>query len=120
MGSQYDGSGFVRDLDSTNRDAYIEALDELKSNLWVDERTRAIIISLNLYNGNYNNYCLSQYLLEFSAGGTVVPIATNKILNMDLYEAGDLAKTSRILTVYVPEALTALGTLAYLAKFFYR
>ena len=50
--SLYDGSGFVRDLDATSRDGYMQAVDELKSNLWVDAQTRAVIVTLNLYNGN--------------------------------------------------------------------
>lgn len=116
----YDGSGFVRDLDSTNRSAYIEALGELKNNLWVDEKTRAVILSLNLYNGNYNYYCVSQYLIEFSQGGTIVPTANNRILRLDLYELDSLQDVTRILTLYVPEIFTALGLLAYLLRFFWQ
>ena len=74
----YDGSGFVRDLISTSRDEYVRAVDELKDNLWVDEQTRAVIITLNLYNGNYNYYCISQYVIEFSDGGALIATATNK------------------------------------------
>ena len=62
--ASYDGSGFVRDLDGRNRTAYMEALDELKSNFWVDRQTRAVVVSLNLYNGNYNYYCVSQVLFS--------------------------------------------------------
>jgi len=57
-GASFDGSGFVRDLDPRNRSAYIEALHFLKSNLWIDVQTRAVIVSLNTYNGNYNYYCI--------------------------------------------------------------
>uniref|UniRef100_A0A7S2IP49 Polycystin cation channel PKD1/PKD2 domain-containing protein n=1 Tax=Haptolina brevifila TaxID=156173 RepID=A0A7S2IP49_9EUKA len=116
----YDGSGFVRDLDAVNRSAYIEALELLKDNLWVDELTRAVIVSLNLYNGNYNYYCISQFLLEFSQGGTLIPTANNRILRIDLYEMDSLNNVGKILTLYVPEILTALGTLAYLLQFFFR
>jgi len=116
----YDGSGFVRDLDAINRSAYIEALESLRTNLWVDELTRAVIISLNLYNGNYNYYCVSQFMLEFSQGGTVIPTANNRILRIDLYELSSLQDIGVIFSLYVPEILTALGSLAYVLHFFYR
>jgi len=119
-GAIYDGSGFVRDLDPGNRTGYIEALRDLKTNLWVDVQTRAIIISMNLYNGNYNYYCISQFLLEYTQGGTVVPTANNRILRIDLYEPASFENANRILLLYIPEALTYLGTLAYLLHFFYR
>ena len=44
--SSYDGSGFVRDLDPKSRDNYIQAVNELRDNLWVDAQTRAVIVSL--------------------------------------------------------------------------
>jgi len=119
-GAQYDGSGFVRDLDPGNRTAYIEALRELKTNLWVDVQTRAVIISLNLYNGNYNYYCISQFLLEYTQGGTVVPNALNRILRIDLYESDSFSNVNNILLLYVPEALVYLGTLGYFLHFCYR
>ena len=43
----------------------------LVANGWVDRQTRAVFISLNLYNGNYNYYCQTQFVIEFSTGGTV-------------------------------------------------
>ncbi len=119
-GAEYDGSGFVRDLDPGNRSAYIEALNYLKSNLWVDVQTRAVIISLNTYNGNYNYYCISQFMLEYTQGGTVVPNALNRILRIDLYEPASFENANRILFLYIPEALTYLGTLALLLHFLYR
>ena len=65
--------------------------------MWVDEQTRAVIISLNLDNGNYNYYCVSQFLIEFTPGGTLIPTATNKILRLDIYEDSDLVRTNRLL-----------------------
>ena len=52
---------------------------------WVDRQTRAVIVSLNLYNGNFDYYCQSTFMLEFSPGGTVVPRATLKLLSTDIY-----------------------------------
>lgn len=155
--ADYDGSGFVRDLDPSSRDQYIEAVDELRHNLWVDEQTRAIIISMNLYvhlprshrisprlvishhtsplprpsptahislgrsyNGNYNYYCVSQFLIEFTPGGSLVPTATNKIVSLDLYESSDLVRVENILVKVVPDFLTLFGFIAYVFAFLYR
>ena len=119
-GAIYDGSGFVRDLDPGNRTGYIEALRDLKTNLWVDVQTRAIIISMNLYNGNYNYYCVSQFLIEFTPGGSLVPTATNKIVSLDLYESSDLVRAENILVKVVPDFLTLFGFIAYVFAFLYR
>jgi len=106
----------VRDLDGRNRTAYKEALDELKSNFWVDRQTRAIVVSLNLYNGNYNYYCVSQYLLEYSPGGTVVPSATNNIIDLDIFTR-EYFQTPDLLTKAIPEGVTYISVLAYLFLF---
>jgi len=118
--ASYDGSGFVRDLDPQSRPKYLEAVNELRDNLWVDAQTRAVLVSLNLYNGNYNYYCVSQFLIEFTPGGTVVPTATNKIVSLDLYETEDLMRVNNILVRYTPEVLTYIGALAYLFAFLYK
>ena len=36
-------------------------------------QTRCVLVTLNMYNGNYNYYCQAQFAIEYSAGGTVVP-----------------------------------------------
>ena len=38
--TSYDGSGYVRDLDTTNRSAYLAGLNLLEENNWVDRQTR--------------------------------------------------------------------------------
>jgi len=119
-GVRYDGSGFTRDLDAKDRDAYIAALDELRSNLWLDEQTRAVVVSINLYNGNYNFYCVSQFLIEFTPGGTIVPSATNKIMRIDQWEAYEFQRPTQVLIQFVPEVLTGVGSLAYLLHFLYK
>ena len=119
-GASFDGSGFVRDLDPRNRSAYIEALTFLKSNLWIDVQTRAVIVSLNTYNGNYNYYCISQFMIEFTQGGSVVPNALNRILRVDLYEPKSFEETNRILFLYIPEAMVVIGTIAQCVHLLWR
>lgn len=118
--SSYDGSGFVRDLDATSREGYVTAVEELKAGLWVDAQTRAVIVTLNVYNGNYNYYCISQFVIEFTEGGSVVPTATNKVLSLDMYEVADFSRVNKVLVQYVPDFLTILGTIAYLLRFLYK
>ena len=36
-------------------------------------QTRCVLVTLNMYNGNYNYYCQAQFAIEYSAGDTVVP-----------------------------------------------
>jgi polycystin 1L2 len=118
--SSYDGSGFVRDLDATSREGYVRAVEELKAGLWVDAQTRAVIVTLNVYNGNYNYYCISQFVIEFTEGGSVVPTATNKVLSLDMYETADFSRVNKVVLQYVPDLMTILGTIAYLMRFLYK
>jgi len=115
----YDGSGFVRDLDNRNRTAYLQALGELRSNLWVDRQTRAVIVSLNLYNGNYNYYCVSQYLLEYSAGGTIIPSATNNVISRDIFTS-EYFQYPDLVSKAIPEAITYACALLFLGGFLRR
>ena len=83
-------------------------------------QSRAVIISLNLYNGNYNYYCIAQFLLEYTQGGTVIPTSTNRILRVDLYEPSSFSNVNTILLVYVPEFLVYFFTLGLFVHFIYR
>merc|ERR1719217_924933 len=75
---------------------------------------------MNLYNGNYNYYCISQFLIEFTPGGSLVPTATNKIMSLDLYESEDFVRVESVLFKYTPEVLTYFGVFCYLMSFLYR
>jgi hypothetical protein len=75
----------VLDLDSTNRTAYLETLAQLKDNRWIDRQTRAILISLNTYNGNFDFLCVSTFILEFAQGGSVVASYNQKVLLTDMW-----------------------------------
>jgi len=92
-----DGGGYVRDINPDEplpgadiprvpKDRMIEDLDELNKMLWLDERTRAIIISFSVYNANFNLYAACNFCFEFSPGGTIRPISRFKVMKIDLYE----------------------------------
>ena len=75
---------------------------------------------MNLYNGNYNYYCLAQYLIEFTPGGTVVPSANNKIISLDLYETDDLVRPRALIMKYTPDIFTILLSIGYLLTLLYK
>ena len=114
-GTMYDGSGFVLDLDGANRTAYLETLDSLKSNKWVDRQTRAILITLNLYNGNYDYLCRSTFALEFTPGGSVVTSIVQNVLTTDMYTP-EYWSGSKLMTS-IPEMLLYFVIFCYLVHF---
>ena len=85
---------------------------------WVDRQTRAVIVSLNLYNGNFDYYCQSTFMLEFSPGGTVVPRATLKLLSTDIYTEDYFLGWNLVKSV--PEMCVYFGVLLYIMGFLYR
>jgi len=114
----YDGSGYVLDLDGANRTAYLETLQGLIDNKWIDKQTRAVLISLNLYSGNYDVICLMTFIIEFTHGGSVVPSFKQRILATDIfhpeyYQGWNLATS-------LPEILVYVCILAYVVHFLYR
>ena len=53
-------------------------IQALKHGSWIDEQTRAIIIGVNFYNGNYNYYVTAQMKIEFGTTGAIK--STEKLL----------------------------------------
>ena len=111
----YDGGGFVLDLDGANRTAYLETLEILKANKWVDRQTRAVLITLNLYNGNYDYLCRSTFVLEFTPGGSVVTSQTQRVLTTDMYTPEYW--TGNKLTTSIPEMLLYFVIFCYVILF---
>ena len=73
-------------LAGLRQEQFDEVLTELKNFLWLDEYTRAIIISFSIYNGNYNLYADCKFVMAFTPGGTIVPTYSFRILKFDIYE----------------------------------
>ena len=81
-------------------------------------QTRAVLISLNLYSGNYDVICLMTFIIEFTHGGSVVPSFKQRILATDIfhseyYQGWNLATS-------LPEILVYVCILAYVVHFLYR
>lgn len=64
----YGGGGYVKNLAST-REETEEILENLKSNLWLDRGTRAVILDLTIYNGNINMFTQLKLVTEFPPTG---------------------------------------------------
>lgn len=62
----YDEDGFVVDLELSNRTRSAETLAFLKAHRWLDERTRAVVIEINVYNGPLNLFCLGKLTVELT------------------------------------------------------
>ena len=93
----YDGGGYVRDVVAPaamvrigkyalNPTDFDDAFNELKQYMWVDEQTRAVVISFSIYNGNFNLYAACEFLFEFTPGGTVLPSYKFRMLKFYLWE----------------------------------
>ena len=79
-----DGSGYVRDIESDEppegrdtprlpEERFYSTMEELRNFLWLDERTRAFILSFSIYNANFNLYAACQFIFQFTAGGVIMP-----------------------------------------------
>lgn len=57
----YGGGGFVQNLDTTRAPSAM-ILDEMRSNLWLDRGTRAVLVDFTVYNANINLFCVIRYV----------------------------------------------------------
>jgi hypothetical protein len=57
-------------------------IQALRKHGWIDQQTRAIIVAVNLYNGNYNYYVSAQLRLEFGTSGAI--LAKEKLISFSL------------------------------------
>lgn len=75
----YSGSGYVvllpplNSKDSTNGTAALKLFNDLQALGWIDAKTRAVFVEMNLYNANANHFAVVTLLVEFPpVGGTIV------------------------------------------------
>jgi hypothetical protein len=75
----YPATGYSLDYDLqyTNQTAMFQAFRDdmyaLREREWFTNRTRAIIVTFSVYNGNFDLWTYNEFVLEFPANGIVVP-----------------------------------------------
>ena len=77
------------------------------------------MVSLNVYNGNFNFFCVAQMLIEFSNGGTVFPSYRMKVVSRDIWDVHTSAGEfdwSNIGFKILPEVFLYLFTLVYVFR----
>jgi len=83
--STYDGSGFVFDLVNLTTDNLVTSFNFLREETWLDRQTRALFMSLVVFNANYNLYAVLNFELELSRAGVFVPNYNLQTAKLDLY-----------------------------------
>lgn len=79
----YPGSGFIETLPlSTN--AYLNLTNNLQVD-WIDNQTRAIVITFTLYNVNLNLFGVINLIAEFSSSGELLPTWKFSIIRNHIY-----------------------------------
>lgn len=105
----YPGGGYIRDIDNPNdcrerpetdpvpnllgvcergekgRNDLLLAVEQLKSNRWLDEATRAMFITSTFFNGNLGYFMTITFIFEFTLGGAVIPKTQQSVINQEMY-----------------------------------
>uniref|UniRef100_UPI00398F7AA6 polycystin-2-like protein 1 n=1 Tax=Pristiophorus japonicus TaxID=55135 RepID=UPI00398F7AA6 len=68
----YGNGGYIVEL-GRNKETSAEKMKRLKSKLWLDSGSRAVIIDFTVYNANVNLFCAIRLLVEFPATGGAIP-----------------------------------------------
>mmetsp|Transcript_16532 Transcript_16532/g.52696 ORF Transcript_16532/g.52696 Transcript_16532/m.52696 type:complete len:866 (+) Transcript_16532:86-2683(+) len=109
--SYYDRSGYAVELPNDSGKA-AAMLANLRSNDWVDRATRAVVITFNLLNVNYNLLSSATIVVEFSPAGGLIKDAGFDIINLSMYDYGGsfmvaLALMDLVATLYALYAVYA-------------
>ena len=74
--NDYFGGGYVFKLETqSSNDLIMKEISILKELSWIDKRTRAVIIELNLYNINLNLFSYNSIVFEILPTGSVLKFA---------------------------------------------
>jgi len=73
-------------------DAYTEDLEFLRSVDWISKRTRIVELSFAAYNGNYDLWVMSRFVLEMSVNGAISPSYTLDALRIRADDATENAR----------------------------
>jgi len=74
----FGSGGFIEDL-GRDRSSALNKIEELKTNGWMDEKTRVVTATINVYNPNVDRFGVVLAVLEFPPSrGTFIPYANVK------------------------------------------
>uniref|UniRef100_A0A6T8MAM1 Uncharacterized protein n=1 Tax=Hemiselmis andersenii TaxID=464988 RepID=A0A6T8MAM1_HEMAN len=112
FGVSYPGGGYSLSLpskdDLSTADVSRVTIQQLKSNLWIDRSTRAVMVEFNVYNVPNDLAATVNLILEMPAAGGVVP--TTDILLMRI---GHLYPEHISVTILATEGVMLLMVLVY-------
>ena len=80
----YDKGGFFKNL-PYDQNVMDSAIAELEANEFTDKKTRGVIVTWFLFNVNFNIFCMTRVLFEFTPGGLVLPSVQTNLFRMDTY-----------------------------------
>ena len=81
--SVYGGGGYVIDL-PRNWDGK-ETLKNLRNNKWIDKRTRAVFVEINVYNAQVNLFAIANFLTEWLPTNGIVFFNNIKVARLYRY-----------------------------------
>jgi len=84
----YPPDGYYTDL-PPDPDVVQKAITDFENGGFVEQGTRAVIITMLLFNPNYNIFNYVNFLFEFDQGGLVLPSMYQKTFRMDTYGESD-------------------------------
>ncbi|KAK8728348.1 hypothetical protein OTU49_009244 [Cherax quadricarinatus] len=85
----YGGGGYVIHLKASTDDI-IARFQELQSNHWIDEKTRAVLIEFSVYNSQVNLFGMCTIMAEFVAGGIIPSYRFDGIRLIEYYTNANL------------------------------
>ena len=112
----YDGSGYVFDLTNLTTTSLAESFAYLEEHIWLDRETRALTISLVVYNANFNMYGVCNFRLELSLAGVLIP--SYEILTVKMDQFKSFLDTTQEKVKLVIEGVLYTGMVYYLLNEF--
>ena len=83
----YSGGGYLVPLKGS-RKSITDHLEGLKSNHWIDSRTRAVFAEFSVYNAQVNLFGVVTIVAEFQPGGGVIPYYRIDVIRLMRYHQG--------------------------------
>lgn len=90
----YSRGGYVYEL-RTSQSKTHRNITELRLSNWTDDRTRAVIIQMNLYNANIHMFTSVLLLMEFLSTGSLHPSVNIQPLDLESTSRSSIGRFSR-------------------------